>query len=96
MFYIAKGLKTTLNVEPNYLDMLRDKRFVLTQIKQKVEGKYYESVGYVILVREWINDPTCQDVLVEEDGSVSYKVAPLLRLRWRLRQLRSKSRRMRS
>lgn len=42
MFYIVKGLKTTLKVEPNYLDLLRDPRFVLEQIKQKIEGKYFD------------------------------------------------------
>ncbi|CAD8134443.1 unnamed protein product [Paramecium octaurelia] len=74
MFYHIKGLKTKLSIEPNYLDQLKDQKFILEQIVQKLEGKYFDDVGYIIYIAKCMNynknlDEQI-DALIEEDGTV--------------------------
>ncbi|CAK72357.1 unnamed protein product (macronuclear) [Paramecium tetraurelia] len=74
MFYVVKGLKTKLSIEPNYLDQLKDQKFILEQIVQKLEGKYFDDVGYIICINKCMNYNQNQDeqidALIEEDGTV--------------------------
>lgn len=56
------------------MDKLRDSKFIVEQIKQKLEGKYYAKIGYVIFITKWLYEDNNDDATVMEDGSIKFKV----------------------
>ncbi|KAM3140808.1 hypothetical protein pb186bvf_007035 [Paramecium bursaria] len=74
MFYNVKGLKTQLRLEPNNLDLLKDQKFIKEQVIQKLEGRYDEKYGYIIYITQTMNIDDLNDALIEEDGSISFRV----------------------